>query len=88
MRREKGRRECYVTQDSISELNIEHFNAYSSKKTMHWGEKKSIYTEDPVSVVHNQSSLFSHRFNQGLYIKITWGNVTAIFQYIRMVSDG
>lgn len=35
MRREKGRRECYVTQDSISELNIEHFNAYSSKKTMH-----------------------------------------------------
>lgn len=59
MRREKGRREYYVTQDSISELNIQHFYVDSSRKTMYWGEKKSIYTEDRVSVVYNQSSLFS-----------------------------
>lgn len=54
------------------------------------GEKKKIYIEDTVSVVYNQSSffLFSHRFDQLLHIQISRGNVTAIFQYTRMVSDG
>lgn len=65
MRREKGRIECYITQDSISKLNTQHFfYADSSRKTVFCGEEKSIYTVDTVSVVYNQRSFYS--FHIGL----------------------